>query len=133
MSELPTNIEQQKRNGYLMLAGAGLLIVGGAVVVGLSSLPPVSYLGVFVPVSILVFFGYRAVSAGRSQKALGDERTAKLHGKVGVNSFWMLLFVILADGQLTVVPPEGASTAYIFAGLFFYGAYFVYYRYIERA
>ncbi|ELY54761.1 hypothetical protein [Natronolimnohabitans innermongolicus] len=131
MSELPTNIERQKRNGYVMIAGAAILLLGGAVVVGVSSLPPVSFFGLLVPASILVFFGYRAVSAGRDRKALGDERTAKLHGKVGVNAFWMLLFVILADGTFAIFPREGASTAYIFSGLFLYGAYLVYYRYLE--
>lgn len=114
-----------------MLVSAAILFIGGGVAVSLSSLPLVSYLGVILPAGILVFFGYRAVSAGRERKALGDERTSELYGRVGINSFWMLMIVINMDMVFQVFPQDIDSVIYVFSGLIFYGAYFGYYRYIE--
>lgn len=131
MSDLPSNIERQKRNGYLMLASTVVIAVGTVGVFWYYDFPPISYLGVLVPVGILGFFGYRAVSAGRERRALGDERTAELYGKVGLNSFWMLLSVIVVDMGFSIFPRDGASTIYVFFGLLCYGSYYGYYRYVE--
>jgi hypothetical protein len=131
MSELPNNIQRQERNGYLMLVGAVFTFGVTAATVQYYSLSPISYLGGLVPAGILVFIGYRAVSAARERKALGDERTVELYGKVGINSFWMLMSVLCIDMVFEVFPQNSASMIYVFCGLIFYGAYFVYYRYME--
>lgn len=131
MTELPENIQRQKRNGYLMLAGAVFAFSVTAATVQYYSLSPIGYLGGLVPAGILVFFGYRAISAGRERKALGDERTQQLYGKVGINSFWILMSVIMANDTFNFISEGDASTAYIYVGLISFGLYFVYYRYME--
>ncbi|WP_440770075.1 hypothetical protein [Natronorubrum sp. DTA28] len=131
MSELPSNIERQKRKGIVLLAGAVLIFGGGMLVFQYYDLPPVSYLGLLVPVGILGFFGYRAVSATRDRNALQDERTTELHGKVSLNSFWWLINIIFVDAVFGFFPEEGSSILYVFIGLAIYGLYFGYYRYIE--
>ncbi|ELZ11092.1 hypothetical protein C479_07283 [Halovivax asiaticus JCM 14624] len=131
MSDVPHNIKRQTQMGYLMLAGAVLILLGTAGALWYTDASPISYLGALVPFGILTFFGYRAISAGRDRRALGDERTEKLYGKVGLNAFWILLSVIVVDMGFSVLPSEHASTIYVWVGLFAYGSYFVYYRYVE--
>ncbi|MFC3958978.1 hypothetical protein [Halovivax cerinus] len=131
MSELPQNLRRQKQRGYLMLIGAVVIPIGTVAAFAYFDADPISYLGALVPFTILAFFGYRTVSATREGRALGDERTEKLHGRVGVNAFWILLSVIVFDMGFSVFPPEHASTIYVWVGLLAYGAYFVYYRYVE--
>lgn len=132
MSELPANIERQKQYGYLMLASAAMILIAGIVAVWLSSLHIVGFLGFLIPVSLMVIFGYRALSAARNQKALADERTIELYGEVGLNSFWTLMAIIMFDDMLNIFPLEDARSAYILIGLSVYGLFFVYYRYIEK-
>ena len=131
MSELPENIQQQKLIGYVMLVGALFAFGVTAATVQYYSLSPISYLGGLVPAGILVFFGYRAVSASNNRKALGDERTTELFGKVSINAFWWLMAIILIDGTFNIFPGEGSNNLFIFSGLAIYGLYYVYYRYIE--
>lgn len=131
MSELSSNIERQKQKGIVLVAGAVLIFGGGVLVFQYYDLPAVSYLGLLVPVGILGFFGYRAVSATRDRKALQDERTTELHGKVSLNSFWWLINIIFIDAVFEFFPEEGARILYVFIGLAIYGLYFGYYRYIE--
>jgi len=131
MTDVPQNIRRQTQMGYLMLASAVVILLGTAGVLWYTDAAPISYLGGFVPFAILTFFGYRAISAGRDRRALGDERTQQLHGRVGVNAFWILLSVIVFDMGFSVVPAEHASTIYVWVGLLAYGSYFVYYRYVE--
>jgi len=114
-----------------MLVGAVFTFGVTVATVQYYELSPISYLGGLVPVGILVFFGYRAISAGRERKALGDERTQQLYGKVGINSFWILMSVIMANDLFNFLPEGDASTAYIYVGLISFGLYFVYYRYVE--
>ncbi|RZV10478.1 hypothetical protein BDK88_1645 [Natrinema hispanicum] len=131
MSELPENIQRQKRNGYLMLVRAVFTLGVTVATVQYYELSPISYLGGLVPVGILVFFGYRAISAGREEKALGDERTQQLYGKVGINSFWFLMSVLIVDMAFSIFPEDSATSIYVWVGLACYGLYFVYYRYVE--
>jgi len=114
-----------------MLVGAVFTFGVTAATVQYYSLSPIGYLGGLVPAGILVFFGYRAVSAGRERKALGDERTAKLYGKVGLNSFWILMSVLIVDMAFSIFPEDSATSIYVWIGLACYGLYFVYYRYVE--
>lgn len=131
MSELPSNLRKQRQSGFVLLTGAAAILLGGFAVGQYYGIPPVAYLGLLVPIAILTFFGYRNLSATRSKKALHDERTVELHGKVGLNSFWWLMSIILFDNAFGIFPEDGAATLYIFAGLIVYGLYFGYYRYIE--
>lgn len=130
MSELPSNLKQQKRVGYVLLAGAVAILIGSIAIFQYYNFPPISYLGPLVPFVILVVFGYRAVSASNERKALGDERTAELLGKASINAFWWLIGILLIDGTFTIFPDE-ANNLYIFSGLVIYALYYVYYRYIE--
>lgn len=114
-----------------MLVGAVFTFGVSVATVQYYALSPISYLGGLVPAGILVFFGYRAVSAGHERKALGDERTQKLYGKVGINSFWILMSVIIVDTTFSIFPEDSAPSIYIWIGLICYGLYFVYYRYME--
>jgi len=131
MSEPPENIQRQKRNGYLMLVGAVFTFGVTVARVQYYELSPISYLGGLVPAGILVFFGYRAVSTGRERKALGDERTQQLYGRVGINSFWILMSVIVVDMTFSVFPEDSATVIYVWIGLACYGLYFFYYRYVK--
>ncbi|ELZ02199.1 hypothetical protein [Natrialba aegyptia] len=131
MSELPSNLKRQKLAGYVLLAGAVTILIGSIAVFQYYDLPPISYLGPLVPVGILVAFGYRAVSASNDQKALGDERTAELFGKVSINAFWWLMAIILINGSSNLVPRDSAEFLYLGSGLAIFAIYYVYYRYIE--
>ncbi|MGQ3330438.1 hypothetical protein [Halorubrum sp. FL23] len=130
MSELPSNLKRQKRVGYGLLAGAVAILIGSIAVFQYYDFPPISYIGPLVPFVIVVFFGYRAVSASYNRKALGDERTAELLTKAGTNAFWWLIGMLLIDSTFTIFPDE-ANNLYIFVGLAVYALYYVYYRYIE--
>lgn len=129
MSDQP-NVARQKRAGYALLASAVLLAIGTAVVFRYQGLPAVSYLGILVPVGILSFFGYRAVSASRDRVVLQDERTQYQYEKAGFNAFWFLMSAIFVDEVISVLPEEFTPTIYAFIGLFFYGAFVTYYRYV---
>ncbi|WP_217629027.1 hypothetical protein, partial [Halopelagius longus] len=86
-----------------MLSGVVILGAGSIIASQLYDLPLISYLGILIPAVVLAVFGYRAVSASRDGKALGDERTAELFGRVGLNSFWVFMTLIGLDGLVQIV------------------------------
>ncbi|WP_162989786.1 hypothetical protein [Natronorubrum halophilum] len=131
MSDVSANISRQKRIGYVLLASAVVAFVGSVAALQHYEFPVVSYLILLVPVNILAFLGYRAVSASRDRKALGDERTGNVYGRVGINSFWILMSIILVDVAFGIFPEEIAGIAYVFGGLLIYCLYFGYYTYLE--
>lgn len=131
MSDVPSNIERQRRAGYALLAGAALLAIGSVVAMQYYGFPPVSYLGVLVPVSILSFFGYRAVTASNERVALQDERTKQLSERVGFNAFWFLISAITIDEVLNLSPDESAGSIYVATGVIFYLIFTLYYKYLE--
>jgi len=114
-----------------MLSGVVLLVIGSILASQFYDLPLISYVGVLIPITILTVIGYRAVSTSQSGEALGDERTAKLFRRVGLNSFWILMTLIAIDGLVEIIPRENISTAYLLLGTAVYVLYFAYYRYVE--
>lgn len=131
MSELNSNIAQQKRSGYVLLTGAVATLIGGVLAFQYYDVPTVSYVGLLVPVVILGTFGVRAVSAGNSERAIGDERTQKLHGRVSINAFWWLVSILFIDSVFGVYPTEGTGLLYAATGLTVYVVYYGYYRYVQ--
>lgn len=130
MSETADNIVRQKQKGYTLLAGAVIILVGGILVFRYYGLPPISYVGMLVPVGILAFLGYRAISAGQESVALQDERTVELYGQTGHNAFWWLISIILTNEVFNILPEEGADFLYIVIGMVIYSINLVYYRLI---
>ncbi|MGQ3413709.1 hypothetical protein ACT4ML_15800 [Natrinema sp. LN54] len=131
MSQANSNLAQQKRAGYLLLGGALVTLVGGIAVFFYYDAPPMSYAGILVPVVILSAFGFRSITATRNEKALGDERTRGLIGRVSINAFWWLMAIILINGFWNVVPRESAEFLYLGSGLGIFAIYYVYYRYVR--
>lgn len=131
MSELNSNLVQQKKAGYVLLAGAVATLIGGGLALQYYEAPTESYVGLLVPVVILGAFGIRTVAAGNSEKAIGDERTEKLHGKVSINAFWWLMAVLMIDSAFGIYPTEGTGLLYAVTGLAVYAIYYGYYRYVE--
>ncbi|WP_198668077.1 hypothetical protein [Saliphagus sp. LR7] len=131
MSNTFSNIERQKRTGYVLVAGAPVILLGSIPVLLYYDVPPVFYLGMLVPASILVFFGYKRISAGRNHQALQDERTAELYRKSGSTSFWWLIGIVYADASFDIFPDEGAQILSVICGMAIYGIHYTYYRYIE--
>lgn len=130
MSALSGNLGQQKRFGYVLLAGAVAILIGSFALVQYYNFPPISYLGPLIVAIILVVFGYRAVSASNDRKVLGDERTAELLRKASTNAFWWLIGILLIDTSFTVFPDE-ANGLFISSAMAIYALSSVYYIYIE--
>lgn len=125
------NIGRQRRAGYTLLAGAGL-ILAGSIIAGLYyGLPQPVYLGALVPTGILAVFGYWAVSASRRGVTLGDELTVELIGKVSTNAFWWLIGILLVDGFLELLPEDGRNTIYVAIGVTIYVLYLGYYVFLK--
>lgn len=131
MSNSFSNIERQKRTGYVLVVGAAVILLGSIPVLLYYDGPPVFYLGMLVPASILVFFGYRRISAGREQQALQDERTVEIYRKAGSTSFWWLIAILFADDWFSFFPDEGIQILSVIFGMAIYFLHYVYYRYIE--
>lgn len=131
MSELNSTLVQQKRSGYVLLAGAVATLIGGGLALQYYEAPTESYVGLLVPVVILGAFGIRTVAAGNSEKAIGDERTEKLHGRVSINAFWWLMAILMIDSAFGIYPTESVRLLYAVTGLAVYALYYGYYRYVE--
>jgi hypothetical protein len=131
MSDVPPNIERQRRAGYALLAGAALVGIGSIVAMQYYGFPLVSYLGILVPVSILSFFGYRAVTASNERVALQDERTKQLYERVGFNAFWLLISAITIDEVFNLSPDELAGSIYVATGVILHLVFTLYYKYVE--
>ncbi|PGF15373.1 hypothetical protein CP556_04005 [Natrinema sp. CBA1119] len=131
MSESQLNFSRQRQKGYVLVAGAVLLFIGGAAVFRYYDFPPIGYFGLLLPVGILLFFGYRNISAGRNRTALQDERSVELHRKAGLDSFWILLSIVCLNLVTSVFPEEGQSQIYLTGGMLAYALTFGYYRYVN--
>ncbi|RRJ28102.1 hypothetical protein [Halocatena pleomorpha] len=128
MSGNKSSISNQKRNGYIMLVGVVVVLIGSVLTIQYYNLPTLSYLGALIPASILLLFGYRTTSASLDGKALGDERTSELYSKAGLNAFWLLITIIIIDDMARILPRDISRSIYIISAVIIYALYMGYYR-----
>ncbi|MFC4989335.1 hypothetical protein [Saliphagus infecundisoli] len=131
MSNTLSSSKRQKRTGYILVAVAAVLQLGGILAILYYDVPQMFYLGMLVPAGILVFLGYRKISAGRRRQIVQDKRSRELYRKAGSTSFWWLLVIVFADGVFSVFPDNQTQISFVFVGLIIYGMNLGYYRYIE--
>jgi len=123
-------IRKQRQTGYLLFAIAGAVVLLLAALVLFYDYPPVFVLGALLPGAILVFWGYRNVTAARNDTVVIDERTSEIYDKAGHSAFWILMTVIIVDRAVAFIPSEGTGLIYSLAGVASFAVFYAYYRWL---